>query len=133
MKDTLIKRKLNKIVQANREKRLHNIIGQWSGKKIKVVNANGDQSEPETLQLNDKLEINTDLAFTWKMCKLGMVKFKNNYSKLVFQSQQALSLAKADWEIKKLTFNKLIILQRTENNQQLEFHFERAFDGYHEG
>ena len=133
MKDTLIKRKLNKIVQANREKRLHNIIGQWSGKKIKVVNANGDQSEPETLQLNDKLEINTDLAFTWKMCKLGMVKFKNNYSKLVFQSQQALSLAKADWEIKKLSFNKLIILQRTENNQQLEFHFERAFDGYHEG
>ena len=130
MKETLLRRTLNQIIQHNREKRLHNLIGQWSGKKIKVIEAN---DSTETLQLTDKLEINTDLGFTWKMCKLGMVKFKNNYSKLVFQSQQALSLAKADWEIKKLTFNKLIIQQRTENNQHLEFHFERAFDGYHEG
>jgi hypothetical protein len=133
MKDSLIKRKLRKIVQHNREKRMHNLIGQWSGKKIMVLPAEGTEDNTETLQLTDKLEINPDLGFTWKFCKLGMVKFKENYSKLVFQSQQALGLTKADWEIKKLTFNKLIIQQRTENNQHLEFHFERAFDGYHEG
>lgn len=132
MKDTLIRRKLNQIVQYNREKRLHNLIGQWSGKKIKVLATEGEE-KTETRQLTDNLEINPDLGFTWKIGKLGIVEFKNNYSKLVFQSQQALGLTKADWEIKKLTFNKLIIQQRTEDNQHLEFHFVRTFDGYHEG
>jgi hypothetical protein len=107
------------------------LIGQWTGKKMKVVSTEGENSE--TLELKYKLDINTDLAFTWKLCKLGMVKFKNNYTNLVFQSQQALGLSKGDWEIKKLTFNKLIILQKTEDNQHLEFHFRKSFEGYHEG
>ena len=132
MKDTLIRRKINQLVQYNRKKRLHNLIGQWTGKKMKVVSTQGE-NKSEILELKHKLDISTDLAFTWKLCKLGMVKFKDNYTNLVFQSQQALGLSKGDWEIKKLTFNKLIILQKTEDNQQLEFHFRKSFEGYHEG
>lgn len=110
-------------VAKNREKRLHNLIGKWEGQKTKLIST---QEDEKVVRLNHKLEIDPDLSYNWTLCKAGLVKFKNDYSKLVFQTQKALGI-NTDWQIKKLTFNKLIILQKESDSTVVEHHFVKDF------
>lgn len=107
----------------NREKRLHNLIGKWESQKTKLITNSEDQ---KILHLNHKLEIAPDLSYNWTLYRAGLVKFKNNYSKIVFQAQKALKM-NTDWQIKKLTFNKLIILQHETDSVIIEHHFIKDF------
>lgn len=122
-----MKKLVEKWIEKNRAKRLHNLIGKWEGQKTKLIS---DTEDDQVVRLNHKLEIDPNFSYNWTLCKAGLVELKNNYSKLVFQSQKALGL-NPNWQIKKLTFNKLIILQHESDSTVVEHHFVKDFTYKH--
>lgn len=135
MKNTLLK-PIQILIQKNRSKREHNLIGKWRGKKTKILVESGTNFEvKDVVQFSDKLEVCPEFSFSWTKAKTGIILFKNNYSNLVFNTQQLLGLNNSEnWRIKKLTFNKLILVQQLPDKDEcIEHHFEKSFEGYHEG
>jgi hypothetical protein len=136
MKKTFVNKIIKKIILRNRAKREHNLIGKWQGKKTKVVRANGDLTQvTDTNQFSDSLEVSSEFAFSWSIAKTGLIQFKNDYTNLVFKTQQLLGLGTGDnWEVKRLTFNKMVLLQKDENqNTLIEYHFEKDLNSYNVG
>ncbi len=124
---------LRDLCKRNKEQREHNLIGKWTGKKTRILLT--DQSNKlvtKVVSFTDKLEVNTNLDFHWNHVKRGLVKFKEEYSLLILQTKQNFNLGNLEqWEIKKLTFNKLVLVQKEEGSQHvIEHYFERSFDGY---
>ena len=132
MKTTFIKRLLQDLSQRKKAHREHNLIGKWTGKKTRIlIKGQSDKLAIKIVRFTDKLEVNTNLDFDWNHAKHGLVKFKQEYSLLILQTKQAFNIGSTEeWEIKKLTFNKLVLVQKANENQFLEHHFERSFDGY---
>ena len=136
MKKTFFNSIIKNIVLKNRAKREHNLIGNWKGKKTKVLITKGDSTEVrDVVKFSDKLEVNSELAFSWSKAKTGLIQFKNDYNNLVFKTQQLLGLGTSDnWEVKRLTFNKMVLLQRNDDqNTYIEYHFEKDLDSYDVG
>ena len=136
MKKTFLNKIVRKIVLKNRAKREHNLIGKWQGKKTKVLITKGDSTEvKDVIKFSDRLEVSSEFAFSWSKAKTGLIQFKNDYTNLVFKTQQLLGFGTGDnWEVKRLTFNKMILLQRDEHqNTLIEYHFEKDLNGYDVG
>ena len=79
------------------------------------------------INFSESLEVQNDFKFSWSKAKSGLIQFKNDYSDLVFKTQQMLGFGTSlNWEIKQLTFNKMILVQRNdEKNTLIEYHFEK--------
>lgn len=136
MKNTLLGKKIKQLVVKTKSKREHNLIGAWRGKKTKVLKQNGNATIVENVaKFSDSLRVNTEFKFSWTKAKTGLIQFRNDYSNLVFKTQQMLGFEGGkDWEIKRLTFNKLIIVERNEDqNTFIEYHFEKEFRDYDVG
>ena len=136
MKKTIVGKAISDIILKSRSKREHNLIGAWQGKKTKVLKHSGDKTTVEgTSIFTDSLKVNTDFKFSWSKAKTGLIQFANDYSLLVFKTQQMLGLdSSQNWEIKRLTFNKLILIQHNEDqNTVVEYHFEKDLREYNVG
>lgn len=136
MKKTFVGKKISDMILKSRSKREHNLIGAWQGKKTKVLKNTGDKTIVEGIsQFTDSLKVNTDFRFSWSKAKTGLIQFRNDYSLLVFKTQQMLGLDQSQkWEIKRLTFNKLVLIQHNEDSNTLtEYHFEKDLREYNVG
>lgn len=136
MKKTFVGKTISDMILKSRAKREHNLIGAWQGKKTKVLKNSGDKTIVEGIsKFSGSLKVNTDFRFSWSKAKTGLIQFRNDYSLLVFKTQQMLGLDNSQkWEIKRLTFNKLILIQHNEDqNTLIEYHFEKDLREYNVG
>ena len=130
-KTNILERVIQNLIAKNRSKRLDNLVGQWKGKKTKILtDVSGKQSVRKVKPLMAHLDVQRDLNFSSDRCKMGLVKFKNNYSILVLSSLQKQSNDINElWMIRKLTFNKLIITQQnSKENLYVEHYFIKEFE-----
>lgn len=135
METTWIKRILQNLVLQSKTHRGDNLIGKWTGKKTRIlIQGQTNNLITKVVSFKDKLEVNPNLDFHWNQAKHGLIKFRQEYSMLIFQTKQALKRNDAEqWEIKKLTFNKLILVRKGAGNEPvIEHHFKRSFEGYKE-